>query len=121
MDTIALEDAFESIDEYWSPQLAGEVNGQAVKLAKTNGEFVWHQHDDADEFFLVTSGQLRIEFRDQEDVTLNDGEMGIVPRETEHRPVAEPEAHILLFEPTETVNTGSVEEKRTQGELETID
>lgn len=113
MEKVALTDAFESIDEAWDPRLAGELNGQAVKLARTEGEFVWHRHETADELFLVTSGRLRIELRGEADVTLTDGEFVIVPRGTEHRPVAEPEAEILLFEPTGTVNTGDAESERT--------
>jgi len=114
MEKVSLDDAFDSIDECWTPHLAGEANGQAVKLAKTSGEFVWHAHDDADELFLVRSGTLRIEFRDRDDVTLEPGEFVVVPRRTDHRPVAEPEAEILLFEPAETVNTGDADDERRQ-------
>ena len=121
MEKVTLADAFASIDERWDPHLAGELNGQAVKLAKAEGEFVWHSHADADELFLVTDGRLRIEFRDREDVTLEEGELLVVPRETEHRPVAEPEAHILLFEPAGTRNTGDVENELTREELERVD
>lgn len=121
MEKVTLADAFESIDDSWSPHLAGELNGQAVKLARTEGEFVWHQHETADELFLVTSGRLRIELREEADVTLTDGEFVIVPHGTEHRPVAEPEAEILLFEPTGTVNTGDVESDRTRTDLDRIE
>ncbi|TKX81127.1 cupin domain-containing protein [Halorubrum sp. SD626R] len=121
MEKVTLADAFASIDERWDPHLAGELNGQAVKLAKAEGEFVWHSHADADELFLVTDGRLRIEFRDREDVTLEEGELLVVPRGTEHRPVAEPEAQILLFEPAGTRNTGDVENELTREELERVD
>lgn len=121
MEKVRLTDAFASIDERWDPHLAGELNGQAVKLAKAEGGFVWHSHADADELFLVTEGRLRIEFRDRDDVTLEAGELLVVPRGTEHRPVAEPEAHMLLFEPAGTRNTGDVENELTREELEHVD
>ena len=121
MEKVTLASAFASIDERWDPHLAGELNGQAVKLAKAEGDFVWHSHADADELFLVTEGRLRIEFRDRDDVTLEAGELLVVPRGTEHRPVAEPEAHMLLFEPAGTRNTGDVENELTREELEHVD
>lgn len=121
MDKVNLTDAFASFDEHWSPRLAGELNGQAVKLAKVDGEFVWHQHEAADELFLVSSGELRIEFRDRADVVLQEGEFVIVPRGVEHRPVAENEAEIILFEPRETRNTGDVETEQTETDVERID
>ena len=120
MEKVNLDAAFGSFDEHWSPRLAAELNGQAVKLAKLEGGFVWHHHDEADEMFLVTSGQLRIEFRDEEDVVLDEGELLVVPRGVEHRPVAEEEVEALLFEPTETTNTGNVENERTKTDLERV-
>jgi mannose-6-phosphate isomerase-like protein (cupin superfamily) len=117
MEKVNLAEAFDSFDEQWSPRVAAELNGQAIKLAKVEGEFVWHQHDDADELFLVQSGELTVEFRDEPDVTLEEGEFLVVPRGVEHRPVAEDEAEILLFEPGETRNTGNVED----GELTQTD
>jgi mannose-6-phosphate isomerase-like protein (cupin superfamily) len=130
MEKVNLDAGFDSFDEQWSPRLAAELNGQAVKLAKLEGEFVWHHHDDADELFFVRDGQLRIEFRDgetgedmtsDENVTLNEGEMLVVPAGVEHRPVAEEgEAEVLLFEPTETKNTGNVESEETEEELERL-
>ncbi|WP_144796880.1 cupin domain-containing protein [Halorubrum depositum] len=121
MEKVTLSDAFESIDEQWDPHLAGELNGQAVKLAKAEGEFVWHSHADADELFFVTDGRLRIEFRGRDDVVLEAGELLVVPRGIEHRPVAEPEANILLFEPAGTRNTGDVENELTKEEPERVD
>lgn len=121
MEKVNIAEAFESFDEQWSPRLAGELNGQAIKLAKVEGEFVWHHHEDADELFFVTSGALRIEFRNQPDTVLQEGEFVIVPRGVEHRPVAETETEILLFEPSETRNTGNVENDRTRTELERIE
>jgi mannose-6-phosphate isomerase-like protein (cupin superfamily) len=113
VETVRLADAFDSFDEHWSPRLAAELNGQAVKLAKLDGEFVWHHHDDADELFFVVSGSLRIELRDRADVELGPGELVVVPAGVDHRPVADAETEVLLFEPAETRNTGNVESDRT--------
>ncbi|MFC5367434.1 cupin domain-containing protein [Salinirubrum litoreum] len=121
MEKVSLADAFASFDDHWEPRLAAELNGQAVKLAKVEGEFVWHHHDDADELFFVHSGELRIELRDRDDIELTAGEMVVVPRGVEHRPVADEESEILLFEPRETRNTGNVESDETREELNRID
>lgn len=121
MEKVILEEAFASFDDHWSPRLAAELNGQAVKLAKVEGAFVWHHHDDADELFLVTSGELRIELRDEPDVVIGEGELVVVPRGVEHRPVADREAEVLLFEPAETRNTGNVESDLTQTDVERLD
>ena len=96
----------------WDPKIVGELNGQPVKLAKLEGAFIWHHHQNEDELFLVLHGSLRLEFRDGS-VTLGPGELYIVPRGVEHRPVAEEETHVLLFEPVSTVNTG--EERKSLG------
>ncbi len=121
MEKVRLADAFASFDEQWSPRLAGELNGQAVKLARAEGEFVWHHHESADELFLTVSGKLTVELRDEPDIVLREGELVIVPRGVEHRPVADTEAEILLFEPTGTRNTGNVETDETQAELEQVE
>lgn len=121
MEKVRLVDAFASFDEQWSPRLAGELNGQAVKLAKARTEFVWHHHESADELFLVISGELVIELRDESDIVLQEGEFVIVPAGVEHRPVATTEAEILLFEPSETRNTGNVDTDETQTERKRID
>lgn len=121
MEKTNLADAFDTFDEQWTPRLAGELNGQAVKLAKVEGEFDWHHHEDADELFLVISGEIRIELEDEPDVTLREEEFAIVPRGVEHRPVADTEAEILLFEPIETRNTGNITTERTQTELTQLD
>jgi GrpB-like predicted nucleotidyltransferase (UPF0157 family)/mannose-6-phosphate isomerase-like protein (cupin superfamily) len=105
--------------EHWSPKIVGELNGQHVKLVKFQGEFVWHKHDHEDELFLVVQGRFRMEYRDRH-VWLEEGEFLIVPRGVEHRPVAEEEVHVLLFEPVGTPNTGNVEDERTVRELERI-
>lgn len=98
--------------EHWQPKIVGELNGQQVKLAKFQGEFVWHKHDHEDELFLVVKGRFRMEFRDRH-TWLEVGEFLIVPRGVEHRPVAEEEVHVLLFEPASTLNTGNVRNDRT--------
>ena len=119
MNKINLAEKFSLFDETWTPKLIGELNGQHVKLAKIKGEFVWHAHDDADEMFLVIKGSITIEMRDQR-VNLNEGEFFIVPRGVEHRPSAVEEAHIMLFEPAGTVNTGAVEHAYTVRDPEWI-
>jgi mannose-6-phosphate isomerase-like protein (cupin superfamily) len=120
-EKVTLAEAFDSFDEQWSPRIAAELNGQAVKLAKVEGEFVWHSHDEADELFFVVDGELDIEFRDAETVTLEQGELLVVPAGVEHRPVADAEAEILLFEPTATTNTGDTEDERTQTDATYLD
>jgi mannose-6-phosphate isomerase-like protein (cupin superfamily) len=109
---INLAEAIGSIDEHWSPRIAGQVNDSYVKLAKIQGEFVWHQHDEEDELFLVLKGRLLMQLRDR-DLWLDEGELTIIPHGVEHRPVAEEEVHLLLFEPATTVNTGEEVSKRT--------
>lgn len=107
MDKVNLAEKFALIDEPWRPKVVGELNGQEVRLAKLQGPFVWHHHENEDELFLVVSGRMRIEFRDRT-VDLEPGELLVVPRGVEHRPVAEEEAEVLLFEPAATRNTGNV-------------
>lgn len=120
MEKVSLVEAFADIDQPWTPRLGGELNGQHVKLARAEGSFTWHRHPDADELFFVTGGRLRIEFRDRADITLNEEEMVVVPRGMEHRPVAEPEAEMLLFEPRGTRNTGDTENEYTREELRSV-
>ena len=112
MQAIALREKFAAFAEHWSPRIIAELNGQQVKLVKLHGEFVWHHHDSEDELFLVHRGRLLIEFRDHT-VELNAGEMIVVPRGVEHRPVAPEEVEIVLFEPAGTLNTGNVLDERT--------
>jgi len=119
MDKINLRQKFSCFSQHWSPKIAGELNGQYVKLVKFQGPFVWHHHDHEDELFLVVKGRFRMEFRDRH-VWLEEGEFLIVPRGVEHRPVAEEEAHVLLFEPASTLNTGNVRNERTLERLEKI-
>jgi len=118
-DKINLAQKFSQIHEYWKPYIAGELNGQLVKLDKLKGEFVWHHHENEDEMFLVVKGRFRIEFRDKT-VQLEEGEFIVVPRGVEHKPVADEECWILLFEPASTLNTGNVENDRTLHELQKI-
>ncbi len=118
-DKVNLAEKLRLIDEPWSPKLVGRVNESALKLVKLEGAFVWHRHDDADELFLVIAGRLRVRFRDRE-VSLGPGELVVVPKGTEHLPIAEPEAHVLLIEPEGLVNTGNVRNQRTVETIETI-
>lgn len=111
MEKVNINDKFSLFSEYWSPKIVGELNGQLVKLAKFKGEFVWHKHDNEDELFMVVKGKLTIEFRDRIE-TLNENELIIVPKGIEHKPVANEEVWVLLFEPVATLNTGN-----TYGEL----
>lgn len=106
-------------DEYWSPKIVGELNGQYVKLAKLKGEFVWHQHENEDELFMVMKGELIIKLRDQ-DIELTEGQFFIIPRGTEHLPVAEKECHVMLFEPKSVINTGDTKSEKTVEKLERI-
>src|SRR5215813_10462063 len=109
MEKVSLTDKLALITEHWRPKIVGALNGQEVKLVKFQGEFVWHHHDAEDEMFLGVAGRFRIEFRDHA-VDVGPGELIIVPRGVEHRTVAESEAHVLLFEPAATRNTGNVDD-----------
>ena len=112
MDKVNLREKLSQFGEPWSPKIVGELNGQQVKLVKFMGEFLWHHHEHEDELFLVVKGRFRMEFRDRH-VWLEEGEFLVVPRGVEHRPVADEEAHVLLFEPASTLNTGNVRNERT--------
>jgi len=105
--------------DHWNPKVVGELNGQHVKLVKFAGPFTWHHHEAEDEMFLVVRGRFRMEFRDR-NVWLDEGELIIVPKGTEHRPVADEEVHVLLFEPATTLNTGNVTNERTAATLDRI-
>jgi len=119
LQKVNLSKKFSLFSEYWAPKIVGELNGQYVKLAKLKGEFVWHHHDQEDEMFLVVKGQLRMAFRDREEI-LNPGEFIIVPKGVEHKPVADQEVEIVLFEPKTTINTGNTDGDLTQRDLEMI-
>ena len=112
IEKINLAEKLASFDERWSPRIAGALNENYVKLVKLEGEFVWHHHEREDELFLVVSGRLLMQFRDGE-VEVGPGELIIVPRGVEHRPVAREETHIVLVEPKTVVNTGNVRDERT--------
>jgi mannose-6-phosphate isomerase-like protein (cupin superfamily) len=116
---INLSEKLALFDEQWSPKIIAELNGQQVKLAKLAGTFVWHHHEAEDELFLVVKGRLRMEFRDRE-VSLEPGELIVVPRGVEHRPHAEGEVEVMLFEPASTLHTGNVRDARTVDTLEWI-
>lgn len=112
MDKISLAQKFSLFSKHWSPKIVAELNGQHVKLVKFQGPFVWHQHEHEDELFYVVRGAFRMEFRDRT-VEMRAGEMLVVPRGTEHRPFADHEVEVMLFEPASTVNTGNAGGDRT--------
>lgn len=117
---VNLSQKFSLFNDHWSPKLAGRVDHYAVKLVKVQGEFVWHHHDDEDELFLVTKGQLTIEVKDQPDIVLDAGEFVVIPKGVEHRPVAAEEVELLLFEREAIINTGNVESEHTVKKLDEI-
>jgi len=119
VEKINLGEKLARFSDHWSPKIVAELNGQHVKLVKVEGEFVWHKHDREDELFLVLRGSLAIHFRDRV-VELGEGELCVVPRGVEHKPVARGEASVLLLEPAGTLNTGNVRDERTVEELERI-
>lgn len=115
MEKVGLTSRFASFSDHWSPKIVGELNGQHVKVVKFVGEFVWHHHDHEDEMFLVHRGRFRMELRDRA-IDLEAGDFLIVPRGVEHRPVADEEVEVVLFEPAGTLNTGNVQSERTVAE-----
>ena len=129
MDKINLTEKFSLIREHWKPHIAGELNGQLIKLVKFQGEFVWHHHDNEDEMFLVVKGRFRMDFMEdagegarptQKTVTIDEGEFIVVPRGVEHKPVADEECWVMLFEPASTLNTGNIVNERTVRELKHV-
>ncbi len=116
---VNLDEKFSLITEYESPKIAGELNGQYVKLSKLKGEFVWHHHANEDELFFVYKGRLRMQLRIG-DIVINEGEFFIVPRGVEHNPIAEGECWIMLFEPKDTLNTGNTVNEKTKETLDWI-
>ena len=119
MEKVNIEQKLSLFDEHWKPKVVGELNGQHVRLAKFQGEFVWHRHEDADELFMVIHGSFEMQFRDRV-VSVDEGEFIIVPRGVEHCPRAEREVHVLLFEPAGTVNTGETRSERTVTDYERL-
>ena len=119
MQKVNISQKLSLFNDYCNPRIIGELNDQHVKAVKLKGEFVWHKHDNEDEMFLVIKGSLNMELRDQK-IRINEGEFLIVPRGVEHKPVAEEEVHILLFEPATTLNTGDVQNEMTRNVLDKI-
>jgi mannose-6-phosphate isomerase-like protein (cupin superfamily) len=112
LSKINLHQKFSLFNNYWSPKILAQLNGQEVKIAKVKGEFVWHNHSDEDELFFIIKGNLKIEFRDKT-ISLSEGEMLVVPKSVEHKPVADEEVWLLLFEPINTKHTGDIKHEIT--------
>ena len=119
MEIVNLEQKFQLFTELWSPKIVGELNGQQVKLVKFKGAFVWHKHDHEDELFFVVKGSFRMEYRDRT-VIVNENEFLIVPKGIEHKPVADDEVWVMLFEPATTLNSGDTENELTKHVLDSI-
>jgi mannose-6-phosphate isomerase-like protein (cupin superfamily) len=124
MQKVNLEQKLAAFTDHWAPRIVGELNGQEVKLVKFQGEFVWHHHDHEDELFLVLRGAFRMEYKDdsgrEKTLEIGAGEFVIVPRGATHRPVADREVQVLLFEPAGTLNTGNVRDRRTVEKLQRV-
>lgn len=119
MEKVNISQKLSLFTDHWSPKIVGELNGQHVKLVKFKGEFVWHKHDHEDELFYVVKGSFNMEYRDKT-ITVNENEFLIVPKGVEHRPVAEQEVCVMLFEPATTLNTGDAVSDLTKHHLETL-
>jgi mannose-6-phosphate isomerase-like protein (cupin superfamily) len=118
-DKVSISQKLSLFTDHWNPRIAGELNGQHVKLAKFRGEFIWHTHKNEDELFYVLNGEFTMEYRDRS-ILVKEKEFIIVPRGTEHRPVADNEVAVMLFEPISTLNTGDQKGERTRDSLEKI-
>ena len=116
---ITLADKYAQFEDLWNPRIIGELNDQHIKIAKVNGEFIWHSHAEEDELFMVVQGKLLMDFRDRTE-EVRPGQLLVVPRGTEHRPRTEAETWILMIEPKTTLNTGNVESERTRRDLEVL-
>jgi mannose-6-phosphate isomerase-like protein (cupin superfamily) len=119
MEKVDLKEKLSLFNEHWQPKIVGELNGQYVKVAKLKGEFIWHQHENEDELFMVVQGRLKIKLRDSE-VDLEKGQFFIIPKGVEHLPIAEEEVHVMLFEPKTVINTGDKKDRRTIENLQKI-
>ena len=119
MEKVNVNEKFALFNDHWSPKIIGELNGQEVKLAKLKGEFIWHDHANEDELFFIVKGILKLEFRDKT-IELHPGEMLVVPRGVEHKPIAEEEVWVMLFEPASTKHTGDVQHELTVDQCEKI-
>lgn len=116
---VNLSEKLAAVYDYWSPKIVGELNNQQVKIARLKGSFIWHHHENEDELFLILKGKLKIHLKEKT-VHLNEGEFFIVPKGVEHKPAADEEVHVLLFEPADTLNTGNVKNKMTINNPERI-
>ena len=119
MKKVNLQEKFTLFNDQWSPKIIAELNGQDVKLAKIQGEFVWHSHELEDEMFMIMKGTLKIEFRDKT-VILEEGEMIVVPKGVEHKPIADEEVWVMLFEPSNIKHTGDVKHEKTVDKYERV-
>ena len=119
IEKVNLAEKFNCFNDYWNPRIAGELNGQYVKLTKLKGDFIWHKHDEEDEMFLVIKGVLTMELRNKT-VELQPGEFIIIPKDVEHKPTANEEVHLILFEPAATLNTGNTINEFTKTQLQKI-
>ena len=119
MKKINISQKLAQFNDHWNPRIIGELNQQHLKIAKIKGEFIWHKHDEEDEMFLVLEGTLKIAFRDRTE-TIQENEIIIVPKGVEHKPIADEEVSIMLFEPATTINTGALENERTRKNLESL-
>jgi mannose-6-phosphate isomerase-like protein (cupin superfamily) len=119
IEVVTIKEKLGQFTDYWNPRIIGELNGQHVKLSKFKGEFIWHQHEREDEMFLVISGNFIMELRDTT-LHLKEGDFVIIPKGTDHKPVAPEEVHVMLFEPASTLNTGNAENELTRQVLEKI-
>ncbi len=119
MQPINISEKFKLFNEHWTPKKIGELNGQQVLLAKLKGEFIWHSHEDEDELFMIIKGRLILKFRDNS-IVLNQGDMYIIPKGVEHKPIAENEVHVLLFEPIAIKHTGNIKSNLTVEKFESI-
>lgn len=119
MEKVSIAQKLSQFSDHWNPRIIGELNGQQVKAAKLKGEFFFHHHEQEDEMFLIVKGTLKMEFRDRIEI-ISPGEFIIVPRGVEHKPVADEEVELLLFEPASTLNTGNIENERTRATLERL-
>ena len=119
MEVVNIKDKFNLFTDQWSPKIIGQLNGQDVKIAKLQGEFVWHDHKNEDELFYILKGTLQIEFRDKIS-TLNEGDMLVIPKGVEHKPIAKEEVWVLLFEPSNIKHTGEVKHEFTKETFEKI-
>jgi mannose-6-phosphate isomerase-like protein (cupin superfamily) len=118
-EVVNLSEKLSQFSDYWNPRIVGELNGQQVKLAKLHGEFEFHHHDNEDELFLVIKGTLIMEYENDRKI-IKPGEFIIVPKGVSHKPIAEEEVHILLFEPASTLNTGNIQNEKTRTSLEKL-